>query len=165
MNRKRVHELQESAQASADSALRALNCAFPVEVKIGPADDGCQGTFHPEWVEDKGMMRGLKGHIMIDDFSKLKKDELVEMLVTHVLIHELAHALQLRIWELQEDEDGECKERDTDHDAEFGLKFAEVYSHIMEDGLSEAYAKLGLTAEKREAIIASLTEAIEKDAK
>jgi len=166
MTKKKLFELQKSSQASADAVIRVLNNSFPVEVKIGDVDEDCQGTFHPEWIEDKGMNRSLKGFIHIADFSKLKKDELVEMLTTHILIHELAHALQLRMWELQTDEDGEYKERDVEHDAEWGLKMAEVYTTIMTNDnmpLSEAEAIVGLTPERKEAIVAQLTQAIEKD--
>jgi hypothetical protein len=71
------------------------------------------------------------------------------------------------MWELEDpDEDGNEKERDIDHDAEFGLHFARVYSQIMEHGkvdLPAAYADLGLTSEARDGIIDQLAAAIAVD--
>ena len=161
MNRKKVHAMQQHHQAQCDEAVRVLNLDFPIEVKIGCDDDDVQGEFWPEWVEDKGMTRTLKGFITIADFAKLPKDELIELLTEHILIHELAHALQFRHHEMDDE-----KQRDDDHDAEFGIHFARAYSQIMLNdafSLEEAYAMCGLTEAQRAGIIGRLATALEKD--
>jgi len=159
MNAKRKHEIQKGMQKVADEALRVLNCSFPVEVKI-TAEEEDLGTFWTEWYEERGQNRALKGFINLADFTKFSKDELIELLWRQILIHELGHALQFRDWEMDDD-----KERDSDHDAEWGIQFARVYEHVQSEEISleEAQAILGLTDERRDAIVQTLTKAIEKD--
>jgi hypothetical protein len=160
MNAKRKHEIQKEMQAVTDEALRVLNCSFPVTVKI-TAEEENLGTFWPEWYEERGQARSLTGFINLADFTKFSKDDLIELLWRQILIHEIGHALQFRHYEMDED-----SERESDHDAEFGIHFARAYTQIQEAddmSLEEAQVILGLTDERRDAIVDTLTKAIEKD--
>ncbi|HIK62011.1 MAG TPA: hypothetical protein EYF98_15120 [Planctomycetes bacterium] len=160
MNAKRKHEIQKELQAVVNEALRVLNCDFPVELKIS-AEEEELGSFWPEWHEDRGMTRSMQGYITLADFTKYSKDELIELLWRQITIHELGHALQFRPYEMEED-----SERESDHDAEFGIHFARAYTQVQETdilSLEDAQELLGLTQERRDAIVQTLTEAIEKD--
>ncbi len=171
MNKKQKWDLLQKYQGYTDEALRVLNCDFPVKVNIGgDISEDCLGEFWVEAIEDKGQMRSFQGHINLCDFTKVSKDEIIQYLWMQILIHEVGHALQFRSWEMYDEdtcEDGEEKERDSHHDAEFGIHYARAYEQIVEDEAQptqeEAMEIIGLTQDKRDAIVESLVKAIEKD--
>ena len=167
MTKKRLFELRKKYQALTDEALRVLNCGMDVEVLIEETEDNTLGEFWVEAAESRGELRGFKGFIQLDDFTKYKKDDLIEYLFLQILIHEIGHALQFRRWEMiEETEEEGAMERDSDHDAEFGIHFARAYQQVIENSepsQEEAMDIIGLTPERREAIVESLTQAIQKD--
>ena len=98
--------------------------------------------------------------VSLAQFEKMPREELESLLAMHVFIHEMAHALQFRTVEYEE-------ERESDHDAEWGVKYSQVYEFLMESGatLSEEDrdAILGLTPDTKALIINNLAAAISRD--
>ena len=144
-----------------------LTTAFPVpmelEVRLDEPIGDDQGEFYIEGWEgaDPGEeVPADKMVVSLAQFEKMPREELESLLAMHVFIHEMAHALQFRTVEYEE-------EREGDHDAEWGVKFAQVYEFLMESGatLSEEDrdAILGLTPDTKALIINNLAAAISRD--
>ena len=80
------------------------------------------------------------------------------MLQSEIFVHELAHASQHRTIEYE-------LEREQDHDAEFGIKYALAYNDVILSERKwtkeEAFEYLGITPERHEEIVSSLAATME----
>lgn len=148
-----------TAMAESMSDLHPL--PMPLEVRMEPftTEESAEGEFYIETEEAQALYAGNTVEvnptmvIQMDPFDDLTRDELLEMIHTHLFIHEMAHALQYRSDEYEE-------AREDHHDAEWGVKYAQTYNCVL--SRFEDYSEdeqndiLGLTDEKRESIISQL---------
>lgn len=131
-----------------------------IGVRVGPLGDEYHGRFDVQkWEMEDGTFED-EGTIYLDTYEGLSREELILLLQTEIFIHELGHAAQHRSHDYE-------LEREQDHDAEWGIKYAAAYNDVTLDNkrwsAEEAFEYLGVTDEKREELVASLTAAIEKE--
>ncbi len=109
------------------------------------------------WEDDDGSLHEW-GTIYLDTYEGVSREDLIFMLQSEIFVHELAHASPHRTvaYEL---------EREQDHDAEFGIKYALAYNDIILSErkwtTEEAYEYLGITPERHEEIVSSLAATME----
>jgi len=98
------------------------------------------------------------GTIYLDTYEGVPREDLITLLQSEIFVHELAHASQHRTIEYE-------REREQDHDAEFGIKYAMAYNDVIRGERKwtkeEAFEYLGLTPEKHEELISSLAATLE----
>lgn len=109
------------------------------------------------WEDDDGSQEEW-GTIYLDTYEGVSREDLIFMLQTEIFVHELAHAAQHRTVAHE-------LEREQDHDAEFGIKYALAYNDIILSERTwtteEAYEYLGITPERHEEIVSSLAATME----
>ena len=151
-------------QELADRVVTAYPVGMELEVRIGDIDDNNQGEFFIESWEGADPGEEVPAPKMVIEMADLKdmsREEMEHLLTFQIFIHELGHALQYRSDEYEE-------EREGDHDAEWGVKYSQVYEFLMSPGLNEPTVEerdkiLGLTKESKELIISNLADAISRD--
>jgi len=148
-------------QELADEITRLHPVPLSLEVRLDEDCEGDQGQFYVEqWEDEEGGETPADTMIVsTDQFEDWEKVDLVNMLRLHVFIHEMAHALQFRGMDFEE-------QREEDHDSEFGIKLAFVHRTVASALKVKAgqgfLDDIGLTTEARERIISTLADAIEK---
>tara|TARA_R110002096_G_scaffold423095_1_gene630012 strand:- start:1912 stop:2400 length:489 start_codon:yes stop_codon:yes gene_type:complete len=129
------------------------------DVTVGPMED-FHGRFEvATWTVEDDTTEEF-GTVYLDTYEGVSREDLIMMIQTDTFVHELAHAAQYRTHEYEDN-------REQDHDAEFGLKWAEVYNAVVTSertwSAEEAFEYLGVTADKRESMVNKLAAALEGD--
>ncbi len=127
------------------------------DVTLEPLENE-HGKFDVEmWQDDDGSLHEW-GTIYLDTYEGVSREDLITMLQTEIFVHELAHASQHRTVEYE-------LEREQDHDAEFGIKYAVAYNDVILSErkwtTQEAYDYLEITPEKHEEIVSALAATME----
>jgi len=127
------------------------------DVTLEPLDKE-HGKFDVEMWEDDDHELHEWGTIYLDTYEGVSRDDLIFMLQSEIFVHELAHASQHRTIDYE-------LEREQDHDAEFGIKYAVAYNDVILSERKwtkeEAYDYLGITPERHEEIVSSLAATME----
>tara|TARA_R110002126_G_scaffold24545_2_gene85250 strand:+ start:2718 stop:3200 length:483 start_codon:yes stop_codon:yes gene_type:complete len=127
------------------------------DVTLEPLDKE-HGKFDVEMWEDDDNELHEWGTIYLDTYEGVSREDLIFMLQSEIFVHELAHASQHRTIEYE-------LEREQDHDAEFGIKYAVAYNDVILSERKwtkeEAFEYLGITPERHEEIVSSLAATME----
>jgi len=123
-----------------------------VEVQIMDDLDNL-GEFEVETWDVEGDGELDFGMIRISSMAEFSREELVALLQRQIFVHELAHAAQYRSGRYE-------AEREQDHDAEWGIKFAAAYNDVVSSLQGDAFEYLGIDENTKERLIQKLADAM-----